>query len=156
MRKFSILEHPNDFLRRKCKPVKGLVNTKRVRQMFKLMYENGGMGLAASQIGWNARVFVMNITRDREQELVFVNPTIVIASDETVKIAEGCLSFPGMVGDVERPVKVLIHAQDINGQYFHFEDDQWGARCAQHEIDHLDGVLLIDVAEKLYEGEDPL
>lgn len=156
MSKLNIVEHPNDILRKQCKSIKGLAPSKKIKQMLDLMYESNGMGLAAPQVGWNARVFVMNITRDRSQELVFINPTIVSASKEKIEMPEGCLSFPGMVGLVERPMWVKILAQDLSGQHFYFDDEEWGSRCAQHEIDHLNGILLIDRTQKLYKGEDPL
>lgn len=146
MEKLSILEYPNDFLRKKCKPLKGLAPAKKIKQMFKKMYEEGGMGLAAPQIGWNARVFVMNITRDPEQEVVFVNPTIHYMSPEKVVLPEGCLSFPGVSIEILRSKRVIVEAYDLCGSKFYFEDDEWGSRCAQHEIDHLDGMLIIDQA----------
>ena len=153
MNKLSILDYPDDFLRKKCKILKGLAPSRKIRKMLEIMYESDGIGLAAPQVGWDARVFIMNITRDPSLELVFINPTIHQVSDELIVLPEGCLSFPGVSIEISRPKKVIVHAYDLNGHEFYFEDDGLGSRCAQHEIDHLDGYLIIDKdGTKQYHG----
>ena len=143
-------------LRRKCRSIKKVTDHRRekIDAMFKLMPEAGGMGLAAPQIGWNARVFVMNVTGNPEDNLVFVNPFILGVSSDVWDHEEGCLSVPGVTGVVERPQKVKVHAWDIEGKPFQAEDHGMFGRCMLHEIDHLDGILFIDRVKKLYKGKD--
>ena len=156
--KLRIIGHPNKILRRKCRDIKKLTIRRKgkIQQMFKLMHENNGIGLAAPQVGWNANIFIMNITGKPEDELVFINPIITDQSGGLVEIEEGCLSLPGITGDVFRHLKMTVQATDINGDVFKLEDDSWAARCVQHEMDHLSGILLIDKAERLYKSEDKL
>ena len=163
MRKLQLItqlnKEKNKILRKKCRPIKDLTEQRKdkIRKMFKLMYENGGMGLAAPQCGWNARVFIMNVTQNPRGELVFINPKIVeVSKNDIVEMPEGCLSFPGIVGAVDRPRKAVIEALDINGNLFTLTDAAWAARCMLHEIDHLDGILFVEKAKKLYKGEDIL
>lgn len=155
MKKLRVLGYQHKSLRTKCRPIKTITENRKekIEQMFNLMYKEEGMGLAAPQVGWNARVFVMNITKDIEQQLVFINPVVVQYGDISEERIEGCLSIPGKMGLVRRPKFVKIIAQDINGNEFVFEDDDWGSRCAQHELDHLDGILLIDRTKKIYDRE---
>ncbi|MHA2061162.1 MAG: peptide deformylase [Candidatus Sifarchaeia archaeon] len=158
MKQYKILRHPNKFLRRKCRRVKTVTDRrkKKIKRMFELMAEKGGIGLAAPQIGWNARVFVMNTTKDPEKNLVFVNPEIVAVGGELIEFPEGCLSLPDVVGMVDRRQKVKVKAYDINGEPFLAEDQSIAGRCMLHEIDHLDGILMIDRAKKIIEGESIL
>jgi len=147
-------KHPSKILRKKCRYLGDLSKKRkdRINKMLKQLQVFGGIGLAAPQVGWNARVFVMNVTQKPEDNLVFINPEIVEYNGDMVDYPEGCLSFPGLVGLVERPQGVTVKAIDIDGEEFTFIDDALAARCAMHEIDHLDGILLIDVAKKLYEA----
>ncbi len=157
-KRYHIIGYPNKALRKKARVI-GTITPRRqdkIIAMLKLMRENDGIGLAAIQIGWNARVFVMNITGNHENDLVFINPVIQEASGEIYEFMEGCLSIPGMVGLVDRHRKVIVTATDLNGEEFTFEDDQLAARCVLHEIDHLDGKLFIDRAKKLYKNEKSL
>ena len=158
MKKLRILEHPNKSLRKECKSVKKLTAARRdkIRQMFDIMYQNNGMGLAAPQVGWNERVFIMNVTGCKKDELVFINPVIVEQSGDMIDVPEGCLSLPGFVGIVTRHLKAAVRAQNEDGIIFTLTDEAWAARCMLHEIDHLDGILIIDKAKKLYRGEDTL
>jgi peptide deformylase len=116
------------------------------REMFSLMYEAKGVGLAANQVGLPFRLFVLNVTADPEQqdeELVFINPEVVKRhsweDDE-----EGCLSLPGLYSKVRRPKKVKVRAYNLAGAEVEFESDELFGRAMQHEIDHLDGKLFID------------
>lgn len=154
--KYKILRHPNKLLRKECRPVSRVTSRRRekIEAMLKLMPEAGGMGLAAPQIGWNARVFVMNATGNPEDNLVFVNPFVLGVGGDLWEHEEGCLSIPGTIGIVERYQKVKVYAWDINGQAFTAEDHGMSGRCMLHEIDHLDGILFIDKAKKLYKGEE--
>lgn len=117
-----------------------------VREMFDLMYQAEGIGLAANQVDLPYRLFVLNITGDAdqaEQERVFINP-VILSSKGSAEAEEGCLSLPGIYGDVKRPERVVVNAFGIDGQEFRQELDGLAARATQHEIDHLDGVLFID------------
>ena len=113
--------------------------------MFDLMYEANGIGLAANQVGLPLRLFVINLAGKRGdgEELVFLNP-VVSRPKGTSSAEEGCLSLPGVYGEVVRPKQVTVDAYDLQGRQFQGEIDGLLARCVQHELDHLDGVLFID------------
>ena len=134
----------NEVLREKAKPVEtfdqALEDT--VRQMFVLMREKKGVGLAAPQIGISRRFFVTEAVDDRPR--VFVNPEIIETSQETVNGEEGCLSLPGVWANVARPYSVKVQAQDTTGKIFHLNAEGWLARIILHENDHLNGLLFVD------------
>ncbi len=112
--------------------------------MFETMYAARGVGLAAPQVGWSAKLFVVNPTggEDPEQDLVFINPQIVSKAGR--KIAEeGCLSFPDMTVHVPRAVRILAQAQDLAGNRFEMRLEDLPARIIQHEYDHVMGILFI-------------
>jgi peptide deformylase len=114
-----------------------------VERMIHLMQDARGVGLAANQVGILRRVFV--IQADEEQEpKALVNPVIVERSDEVDDDDEGCLSMQGVVVPVERPVRVRLEARDEHGSQVTLELEGLPARVAQHELDHLDGVLILD------------
>lgn len=133
-----------EVLREKAKPVETfdaeLENI--INEMFALMDERRGVGLAAPQVGISRRFFVTNAPDDRKR--VFINPEIIATSQETVKAEEGCLSLPGVWGNVERSVAVSIQAYDEKGKIFRVNAEDWLARVIQHEYDHLDGKLFVD------------
>ncbi len=110
-------------------------------EMLVTMREREGVGLAANQVGRLRRVLVAGIEED---EYVLVNPVIEARSDETEVLAEGCLSIPGIQVDVERPVAVTVSGQNAAGEEIRFEAEGLLARVFQHEVDHLDGVLILD------------
>jgi peptide deformylase len=110
-------------------------------EMLVTMREREGVGLAANQVGRLRRVLVAGIEED---EYVLVNPVIEARSEETEVLAEGCLSIPGIQVEVERPVAVTVSGQDAAGGEVRFEAEGLLARVFQHEIDHLDGVLILD------------
>ncbi len=120
----------------------------------------GGVGLAAPQVGILRRaVLVIETEVDKEageEEYVIelINPEIVAVSEEKLEEAEGCLSVPGEYGLVERPVAVVVRAQDRNGNWFEVEGFGLTARCMCHEIDHLDGKLFLSKATKMLEKDD--
>ncbi len=115
-----------------------------LRDMAETMYRENGVGLAAPQIGIKRRLVVIDVG---DGLMEFVNPEITHLSEETVGMVEGCLSVPGKRGYVVRPEKVTVKAQDRKGDFFTVEADGLLARCLQHEIDHLDGVLYVDKME---------
>ncbi len=114
-----------------------------VDRMIRLMQDARGVGLAATQVGILRRVVVLK-TDDEDEPRVLVNPRIRERSDLTEEDTEGCLSLQGVVVPVERSLTVLVEAQDADGAAFELELEGLGARVAQHEVDHLDGVLIVD------------
>jgi peptide deformylase len=114
-------------------------------EMLVTMREREGVGLAANQVGRLRRVLVAGIEED---EYVLVNPVIEARSDETEVLVEGCLSIPAIQVDVERPVAVTVSGQDAAGEEIRFEAEGLLARVLQHEIDHLDGVLILDRTDR--------
>ena len=130
-------------LRGKCNPVTVFNNIRLpliLRDMAETMYREGGVGLAAPQIGIKRRIVVIDVG---EGLLELINPEIIM-SDGEVGMVEGCLSVPGRRGIVVRPEKVTVKAQNRKGESFSIQGDGLLARCLQHEIDHLDGVLYVD------------
>ena len=113
--------------------------------MFKVMRENEGMGLAGNQIGRLRRIFVVAY---EDEEYVVVNPKIEESSDEVEEDVEGCLSIPEVRVEVERPTAVTVSGQDITGVPIRIEAEGILARAFQHEIDHLDGVLILDRTDR--------
>jgi peptide deformylase len=114
-------------------------------EMLVTMREREGVGLAANQVGRLRRVLVAGIEED---EYVLVNPVIEARSEETEVLAEGCLSIPGIQVEVERPVAITVSGQDAAGGEVRFEAEGLLARVLQHEIDHLDGVLILDRTDR--------
>ncbi len=142
-----IVHYPHPTLRHKSKPIKRVDAElkKTVRQMFTLMYEAKGVGLAANQVDLPLRMFVVNVEADPEKgdELVFLNP--VLSKPKGLDEAEeGCLSLPELYGDVKRPEKIKVNAFTLKGEEIEAELDGIFARVVQHENDHLDGVMFID------------
>lgn len=145
----DVVLYPDPRLRAKNAPVERFDEelAALARAMFEAMYRSEGVGLAAPQVGINRRLLVYNPsgqTADPAQEMVLCNPRIVAKGRETVPGKEGCLSFPDIWGQVERPVSVKLEAQDLRGQPCSLELKDWDARIFLHEFDHLDGVLFVD------------
>lgn len=142
----DILNHPNPALKQVAADVEPQADSdlrRLVKVMARAMYDAPGIGLAATQVGVLKRVIVFDV----DDELVAVcNPRIVDASDETVTDEEGCLSLPGIGVPVERSVTVTCEALDLDGNPVRIDGEDLLARLLQHEIDHLDGVLIIDRA----------
>jgi peptide deformylase len=114
-----------------------------IRRMGRLMDESLGIGLAATQVGVMHRVLVYRVESEGEIAAL-VNPVLEWESEETEPLEEGCLSLPGVLVDVERPVHVRVRAQDERGDALLVEASGLEARVIQHEMDHLDGVLIVD------------
>lgn len=154
IREIRIIGDP--VLRKKSKKVQKVDSLllQLINDMAETMYAAPGIGLAAPQVGINKRVVVVDIGGGL---LKLINPKVVESSEEIEIDVEGCLSVPGRVGDVERPIEVTIKSMNEEGKYSRFRAEGLLARCLQHEIDHLDGVLYVDKADNLrepeYEGE---
>jgi len=111
------------------------------QDMLATMRDNEGVGLAANQVGRLKRVFVAAVEDD---EYVIVNPVLSNKAETTESVSEGCLSIPGIQVDVERPTSVTVSGQDVWGKPLRLEASNLLARIMQHEVDHLDGVLILD------------
>jgi peptide deformylase len=141
----QIRQYPDPVLRLKAQDVQEFDDdlVQLVERMKRLMQDARGVGLAANQVGVLRRVFVIQEAEDEEPRAI-VNPMIVDRSEETEADDEGCLSMQGVVVGVERPVRVRIEARDEQGNAVELELEELPARVAQHELDHLDGVLILD------------
>jgi peptide deformylase len=111
--------------------------------MLESMYAGEGIGLAAPQVGVLQRLFVMDVRTEGAEPRAIVNP-VVVEHSGWERGEEGCLSIPGLVGEVGRPARVVLEGLDLTGQPVRIEASGLEARCIQHEIDHLNGVLFID------------
>jgi len=134
-------------LKSRAAPVKNFDEslTRLAGEMLATMREHEGVGLAANQVGRLKRILVAGV---EDEEYVLVNPVIERAAPETAKDTEGCLSIPGIHVEVERPVSVTVSGQDTTGAPLHLEASGLLARVLQHEIDHLDGVLILDRTDR--------
>lgn len=141
----KILHYPNPTLRNIAEPVTTVdkeIQTL-IADMFETMYEDNGIGLAATQIGLTVRVFVIDAGETKKNPLAFVNP-VIIEQEGKQLCPEGCLSLPGIFSKISRANKVKIKAQDETGKEFILEADGLMAIVIQHELDHLNGKLFID------------
>jgi peptide deformylase len=111
--------------------------------MIGLMQDARGVGLAGTQVGTLQRLFVFQPTEEDEPRAI-VNPVVVESSEDTFSDTEGCLSLQGVTIPVERPLRVTVEGKDEQGEDVHVELEEHAARVAQHELDHLDGILIID------------
>lgn len=142
----NILEYPDPRLRTKATPVTEVNDTiKRIiDDMFETLYDAPGIGLAASQVDIHQRIIVIDLSEDKSEPLVFINPEITVLEGELETMQEGCLSIPGFYEDVTRIEHCLVKALDRNGKPFELECKGLLAVCIQHEIDHLEGILYVD------------
>ncbi|MCA9062248.1 MAG: peptide deformylase [Planctomycetaceae bacterium] len=148
MPKLEIVHHPHPALRWKSKELTKIDADLKdmVEQMFDLMYQFRGVGLAANQVALPYRLFVINPTGDPEQpeaELVFVNPRI-IRRNGSEEGEEGCLSLPEIFGPVTRAERIVVEAFDLTGEAFSYDLSGLPARVVQHEYDHLEGIMFTD------------
>jgi peptide deformylase len=141
----QIRQYPDPVLRLEAQEVQEFDDDLKqlVERMSSLMQDARGVGLAANQVGVLRRVVVMQASEDEEPRAL-VNPVLVDRSDETEPDDEGCLSMQGVVVEVDRPVRVRLEARDEKGEPVELELEGLHARVAQHEVDHLDGVLILD------------
>tara|TARA_R100001143_G_C3269625_1_gene91554 strand:+ start:116 stop:574 length:459 start_codon:yes stop_codon:yes gene_type:complete len=143
----QIVEQPDIFLREPTSEVKFPLSAEDqviIDQMIDTMYRNKGIGLAANQVGYARRIFVMDTSTDRDSSKIFINPTIERKAKNKITAEEGCLSCPNQLADVRRPQYVGLkwtcrHGKEQYKTFYHLP-----ARVVQHEMDHLDGKLIID------------
>lgn len=145
-----ILEYPDDRLRKKASEVTVVDDNMRslIDDMLETMYEAPGIGLAATQVNVHKRLIVIDITEDRSQPYVFINPSLKLLEGE-ITHEEGCLSVPGQYEDVDRVEFVEVTALDRNGVEFTLTASGLLSVCIQHECDHLDGKLFVDYLSNL-------
>lgn len=151
MARLEILEFPDPRLRTIAKPVDVVDDALRalIDDMFETMYEAPGIGLAATQINVHKQLIVIDLSEDRSEPLVFINPKLEVLDDTLTEYDEGCLSVPGFYETVSRPNRVRINALDRNGEPFEIVTDGLLATCIQHEMDHLNGKLFVDYLSTL-------
>ncbi len=161
MSTLEIVTLPNPVLRRKARKVTefGPELQKLIDDMVETMREAPGVGLAAPQVGESIRLIVIEYGDEEDEDApkklyTILNPEIVRASTEVEMGNEGCLSIPGLVGDVERNLSITVKGLNRRGQPTRIKASGWLARIFQHEIDHLDGVLFVDRAKQVYKVEE--
>lgn len=146
----DVLHYPDDRLRKKAIPVEVINDEIRIlaENMLETMYDEGGIGLAATQVNIQKRVVVMDLSEGKDDPLVLVNPEITSA-EGVREMQEGCLSVPDYFDFVERAERIQYRYLDLEGNLVVSESDGLQAVCIQHEIDHLDGKLFIDYLSPL-------
>ena len=148
----KILTEPDPFLRQisyEVEKVDGEIR-KLIDDMLETMYAAPGIGLAAIQIGVPKRVIVIDLSKEEKKKpLYFVNPKIIVSSEDNSTYEEGCLSVPGQFAEVDRPNECHISYLDYNDKKKELKAEGLLATCIQHEMDHLEGILFIDYLSKL-------
>ena len=148
-----IITVPDETLKKISEPVEkvGSNEKKLIKDLFETMYQSKGIGLAAVQVGILKRILVIDVSskNEKREPLSFINPSIKKISDETSVYEEGCLSIPDTFIEIERPKICEVEYIDINGKIKNMKCDGLLSTCIQHEINHLDGKLIIDHLSKL-------
>ena len=146
MSDLKILIFPDPKLRKVAKKIDKFDKSLEMlsKNMLKTMYEAEGIGLAATQVDIHIRLVVMDLSEERNEPRVFVNPEYTILDKSPFTYDEGCLSIPGFNEEISRPSKILLKWQDLQGNFHEEKPDGIFTVCAQHEIDHLDGKLFVD------------
>ncbi|MGO1462786.1 MAG: peptide deformylase [Marinobacter sp.] len=147
----DILEYPDPRLRTIAKPVNEVTDADRtlIDDMFETMYDAPGIGLAATQVNVHKQIIVMDLSEDKSEPRVFINPSVEVLDGDLEAMQEGCLSVPGFYEDVERIEHCIIRAKDRDGTPFEIEARGLLAVCIQHEMDHLNGKLFVDYLSNL-------
>ena len=149
----KLITVPNEILRKKSQNIEkvGQYEKELVKELFETMYHHKGIGLAAIQIGIPKKIIVLDVSQkdDQKNPLCFINPVIKKISDEKSKYEEGCLSIPNTFIEIERPKTCIVEYIDIEGEKNIMKCDGLLSTCIQHEINHLDGKLIIDFLSKL-------
>lgn len=146
----NVLRFPDEKLRTIARPVTdfGDALQTQIDNMLETMYQEKGIGLAATQVDFHQQLIVMDLQDEVERPTVFINPEIITSSGHFTN-EEGCLSVPGIYAKVDRAEFVTIKAQDRHGESFTLEADELFAICIQHEMDHLQGKLFVDYLSPL-------
>lgn len=146
-----ILNYPDPRLHTVAKPVIEVNDKVRalVKDMAQTMYEAPGIGLAATQVNVHQQIIVIDLSDERNQLQVFINPELIWTSEETKVWQEGCLSVPDFYDEVSRPSEVRVKALDLDGKPFEIHADGLMAVCIQHEMDHLKGKVFVEYLSSL-------
>ena len=149
-----VVKHPNEVLETKCQPVTTFDKNLAVLldDMHETMIESDGVGIAAPQVGVAVRVAIVDF-REGQEPIEMINPELVLFEGAETDI-EGCLSFPGIFGEVERYDHIKIKAQERDGSWYELEAEGYEARAIQHEMDHLDGILFTSKITKYVTQEE--
>ncbi len=147
----EILEFPDPRLRTRAEPVEIVDDAVKqlVDDMFETMYDAPGIGLAATQVNYHNRIVVIDVSEDKNDPLVFINPEITVLEGEEAEYQEGCLSVPGYYETVVRPENIVVNALNREGEAFEMRPEGLLAVCIQHEVDHLEGKLFVDYLSNL-------
>ena len=147
----EILEFPDPRLRTEAAPVEAVTDETRalIDDMFETMYDAPGIGLAATQVDVHQRILVIDVSEEKNQPRVFINPEVEVLDPELGEYDEGCLSVPGFYETVNRPRRISVTALDRDGKVFTETLDGLLTICLQHEIDHLNGKLFVDYLSPL-------
>jgi peptide deformylase len=147
----TVLRFPDPRLRKKAQPLTDITNATAIiiDDMLATMYEEKGVGLAATQVDIHQRLVVMDTSENNDQPLIFINPEIITTSDEISINEEGCLSVPGTYAKVDRHNACTVRALDRHGKEFTLNVTELQSICIQHEIDHLNGILFVDYLSPL-------
>ncbi|ESP91617.1 MULTISPECIES: peptide deformylase [Pseudoalteromonas] len=150
MAKLEVLKFPDERLRTIAKPVEEVNDEIRqiVKDMLETMYDENGVGLAATQVDIHQRIVVIDVSEERNEPYVLINPEI-IASEGNMVCEEGCLSVPYSYAKVDRAEKVTVKALNEHGEEYQFDAQELLSNCVQHELDHLVGKLFIDYLSPL-------
>ena len=145
MAKLKIVHYPNPILAKKAEPVASAKSVERkfLKGMVEIMYQDDGVGLAAPQVGVSKQIIVISPRAKKGEERILFNPEILEESGEEIGL-EGCLSLPGISGEVRRAVQITFQAMDIQGNLIKETVIGFEARVIQHEVDHLNGKVFID------------
>ncbi|MFC3152669.1 peptide deformylase [Litoribrevibacter euphylliae] len=151
MSKLTILEFPDKRLRTIATPVETVDDEIRqiIDDMFETMYDAPGIGLAATQVDIHKQIVVIDVSEDKNEPLVLINPKVEVLDGDPESMQEGCLSVPGFYEEVTRTAHVKVQAVDRNGDTFEMEATGLLAVCIQHELDHLNGKLFVDYLSTL-------
>ncbi|MFL2711810.1 MAG: peptide deformylase [SAR86 cluster bacterium] len=152
MPRLKVLTFPDPRLRKVAVPVTKFDKSLEIitSNMLETMYAEEGIGLAATQVDIHERIIVMDLSEERNDPKIFINPEFKILNDKSLlSFKEGCLSVPGITEDITRPDNIYLTWQDINGKQHEAEPSGLLTVCIQHEIDHLEGKLMVDYLSPL-------
>ena len=152
MPRLKVLTFPDPRLRKVAVPVTKFDKNLEIiaSNMLETMYAEEGIGLAATQVDIHERIIVMDLSEERNDPKIFINPEFKILNDKSLlSFKEGCLSVPGITEDITRPDNIYLTWQDINGKQHEAEPSGLLTVCIQHEIDHLEGKLMVDYLSPL-------
>lgn len=150
----EIVKNDNDFLSKKSRTVEVIDDRIKdlVNDMKQTLIKSGGVGLAAPQVGVLKRIFIVDVgDQDNPDLMVFINPEVLKKKGKNDKYIEGCLSYPGRSFKITRPNFVSMQAQNIDGEWFTIEAEDFLARALMHENDHLDGITIPQIGKEVFE-----